>query len=227
MMNSLKVLVLCVLASGCGPQPFYGIHFDDEPLFDVSVGGTPTSLGRAIAVDAGQNSAGGASSLDGATIPVGSGGAPGADTTREAGVDGAPVVAPDGAAPSHDAGKHDSASYADAGSACPDSAVGCHGGSDGCVLVTHDNGYGHHWIDCVPFGTHDELQAQKACETWCANVHCTEPCSYPILCNEPVVLGSISEPGGTVMLGWEWKNGGSMLVFSTDKSMCAVAGKWN
>jgi hypothetical protein len=38
------------------------------------------------------------------------------------------------------------------------------GGAPACALVTHDNGLGQTWQDCVPLGTHDEAQAMKACK---------------------------------------------------------------
>lgn len=34
----------------------------------------------------------------------------------------------------------------------------------GCALVTHENGLGQTWQDCVPLGTYNEEQAMKACE---------------------------------------------------------------
>lgn len=34
---------------------------------------------------------------------------------------------------------------------------------DACAPVTHDNGLGQTWTDCVPLGTYDEAQAMKAC----------------------------------------------------------------
>lgn len=36
----------------------------------------------------------------------------------------------------------------------------------GCTVVTHDNGLGQHWQDCVPLGTYDETQALKACAAY-------------------------------------------------------------
>lgn len=36
-------------------------------------------------------------------------------------------------------------------------------GSDACALVTHDNGLGQTWQDCVPLGTYNLEQAMKAC----------------------------------------------------------------
>jgi len=34
---------------------------------------------------------------------------------------------------------------------------------DACALVTHNNGLGQTWQDCVPLGTYNEAQAMKAC----------------------------------------------------------------
>jgi|GEM_PF-6195390 len=41
--------------------------------------------------------------------------------------------------------------------------TGGHPSEDACVPVTHTNGVGQTWRDCVPVGTYDETQAMKAC----------------------------------------------------------------
>jgi hypothetical protein len=38
--------------------------------------------------------------------------------------------------------------------------------SDACMPVTHSDGLGQTWTDCVPLGTYNEAQAMKACEAW-------------------------------------------------------------
>jgi hypothetical protein len=38
--------------------------------------------------------------------------------------------------------------------------------SDACVLVTHDNGIGQTWQDCVPLDTYNATQATAACEAY-------------------------------------------------------------
>lgn len=43
-------------------------------------------------------------------------------------------------------------------------STGTGGAFDACALVTHDNGIGQAWQDCVPLGTYDEAQAMKACK---------------------------------------------------------------
>jgi hypothetical protein len=47
----------------------------------------------------------------------------------------------------------------------PDSDAGTGGAppSDACALVTHSNGLGQTWQDCVPLGTYNLNQAMKAC----------------------------------------------------------------
>lgn len=42
-------------------------------------------------------------------------------------------------------------------------AAGGSGGVATCTLVTHDNGVGQTWQDCVPLGTYNQAQAMKAC----------------------------------------------------------------
>lgn len=36
----------------------------------------------------------------------------------------------------------------------------------GCTPVTHDNGLGQTWQDCVPRDTYDEAEAMAACRAW-------------------------------------------------------------
>lgn len=42
--------------------------------------------------------------------------------------------------------------------------LGSGGGTDACTFVTHRNGVGQTWQDCVPLGTFNESQATKACK---------------------------------------------------------------
>ena len=53
----------------------------------------------------------------------------------------------------------DSASPDGLGEASGDDA----GATDGCVLVTHDNGLGPTWQDCAPLGTYNPQEAWAAC----------------------------------------------------------------
>jgi len=61
----------------------------------------------------------------------------------------------DGGPPALDAGP-----VVDAGDGA---SAGDDGGDGGCQPVTHNNGFGQTFVDCVALNTHDETQAHKAC----------------------------------------------------------------
>lgn len=53
---------------------------------------------------------------------------------------------------------------------------------DGCTPVTHSNGAGQMWTDCVPLGTYNETQAMKACAAQAV----TEPAIYSCIASSDV-----------------------------------------
>jgi|SRR5271155_2748710 len=51
--------------------------------------------------------------------------------------------------------------------------------SDACTPVTHSNGVGQTWTDCVPLGTYNETQALEACGAFAASVNGNDGiCTY-------------------------------------------------
>jgi hypothetical protein len=80
-------------------------------------------------------------------------------------------------------GKSDSAGEAEAGQA------------EACSLVTHSDGIGQTWQDCLPLGTYDEAQALAACiangGSPCVQSNCTGAGSA-ICDKDPVMPGYCS-----------------------------------
>lgn len=204
-------LPIFLFLTGCGSPPFYS--FDEGYATSGASDAAPAppatgsaGLGSAIAVDAGPDTPtkhDAGVTHDSRPVVTGSGGALGAGGTPGAG--GAPVVgSTGGSAPATDA----------------------------CVETTHDNGAGQQWRDCVPRGTHDELQARKACEAWCAGGRCESPnvnpspCWTSIVCGEPTMIGQLKgiDPNG--LRGWSWGTGVTWAI-KFDQSSCAATGTWN
>jgi hypothetical protein len=83
--------------------------------------------------------------------------------------------------------------------------------SDVCVPVTHSNGIGQTWTDCVPLGTYNTMQALKACAAFLG-------VSVPA-CNVSPVSdcggGTVSIAGGT----WTY-NGPNEGHVQTSPNVC-------
>lgn len=92
---------------------------------------------------------------------------------------GAPVAATGGASQGSGGSSHgsggsfqetDGSSHGTGGAPGTGGVVSTGGGSggsvvvDACAPVTHDNGFGQTWGDCVPLGTYNREQAMKACK---------------------------------------------------------------
>jgi hypothetical protein len=103
--------------------------------------------------------------LDGDVVPAADGGGSAVAS------DGSVIANVDGLL---DSGADAGASTVDADSTKPDSAdATTDGGVDAaCTPVTHDNGLGQQWTDCVPLGTYNLAQALKACAAYCAVNSC-------------------------------------------------------
>lgn len=71
------------------------------------------------------------------------------------------------------------------------------GGSVACTLVTHTNGIGQTWQDCVPINTYDLNQAMRACEKSGA-AHCTNNGS---ICGGTYVVCGYDEPRQSIYGG--------------------------
>lgn len=103
----------------------------------------------------GGDSHGGASSTGGARdASVSSGGWSGSGGGGSSGSGGTSSGAVSGSG-----GSPSSGGASSGGSAGSDAGV-----VEACALVTHDNGLGQAWKDCVPLGTYNVEQAMKACE---------------------------------------------------------------
>lgn len=162
MMNRAS-LVAGLLLIGCGGEPF-------DAFGQIALDG------GAVAADSG---AGGS---DGAAVPSASGGGDDGAVTASGGAE------TDGGTPPASGGSDGSGGSAAGGA--PGSGGASSGGSDGtaaggassggaqgsggevtstggtvaCTPVTHDNGIGQTWQDCVPLYTYDKDQAMKACK---------------------------------------------------------------
>jgi len=71
------------------------------------------------------------------------------------------------------------------------------GGATTCALVTHTNGIGQTWQDCVPINTYDLNQAMRACEKSGA-AHCTNNGS---ICGGTYVVCGYDEPRQSIYGG--------------------------
>jgi len=174
-----RFVVISMLLAGCG-EPFTSQVFSDTP---GDGGAVPFGSGGSggEAEDAGPGTGG--------RVGLHAGGAPG---TGGAGTGGSPstggvvgsggssatggAVGPGGAPSSGGAGTGGSTGGAPGSGGSPGTGGGSGGapnsggtpGSggvvDACTPVTHDNGLGQTWQDCVPLGTYNQSQAVKACK---------------------------------------------------------------
>lgn len=126
---------------------------------------------------------------------------------------------------------------------CPSTGTGgatSTGGSTGCTLVTHSNGMGQTWQDCVALATYDSAQATKACNAWCAANGCvcanpgsaTNPCCFSAsFCGVQYMAGQVGTSGSSVVLmGWSWtapNAGNATSVDPVTQNSCTVVGTWN
>ena len=143
-----KILIASVLLVGCGGSLF-------EPSFNSSFG--PET-------DGGSDAAGGAATVD-SDSGVGAGGkvehAHGGEGSGGRGAGGA-----QGSGGASTGGELSATGGTGSGGVTSTGGSGSGGAPEkdgGCALVTHDNGLGQTWQDCVPLGTYDQAQAMKAC----------------------------------------------------------------
>lgn len=176
-MKNVIFPVILVLLYGCG-----GEAFTSGSTEAAGAAGTPDD-GAVSATGGAAGSTGGASSSGGhATGGASTGGVAiatgGSDATGgTTSTGGAPMAT--GGAPEVDAG---------------------------CTLVTHDNGLGATWQDCVPLGTYNEEQAMKACKASAAK------CAKIVTCGPslPEVRGLSADD--TLIVG-RWGYAGALAGF--------------
>ncbi len=212
LITSLAILGLF----GCGGESFTGFTGDNPVSTDADSttstdGGldaisTNTAGGRSglLEKDGGSVGSGGAPVAAGGSTTVGSGGATGTGGSTTAGSGGA---------------------FATGGATSSGGVIGS-GGSVACTLVTHTNGVGQTWQDCVPLGTWNESQAMKACVASMGDVR---KCS--------VVAGGCSAVQGistdvTGTRNYIWGYSGASAGYGTTSGSCpnaAVVGhfSWN
>jgi len=137
----IQFVLVLVLLSGCGGAQFSGAFdsaTDGGDAAALGTGGEPNAMD-----DAG---ASGGSSADDAG-KYGSGGTTGGMTasggTTSAG---------------------DATTVPGSGGTTESGGTTSSGGAVACTLVTHSDGVGQTWQDCVPLYTYNEAQAMKACE---------------------------------------------------------------
>jgi hypothetical protein len=217
-----RLLTLIVFLSGCSGGDFtsglfYGVdapdageaHTDSAPFLAGGAsgkGGAPGS-GGAPELDAGQGSGGSSHGTGGSFQGTGgsfqTGGAPGTG----GGSGGTPGTG---------------------GVVSTGGTVGTGGASvdAGCALVTHTNGLGQTWQDCVPLSTYDKAQATKACEAWCAvNGGCA--CQNGTLCNDSHERVFVYR--NTFFMSWPWQgtNAGDAVQSGAGCDPYLLIGKWN
>jgi len=207
-MKHFNLVVLAVFVLGCSGEAFTTdftptIAPDSAPGGSTSTGGAPGTGGEVAAggapeADAG---AGGASQATGGSSHSTGG------SFQETG------------GSSQTGGSPSTGGVLSTGGA-PIETGGTQATDAGCTLVTHDNGAGQTWQDCVSLGTHDRTQAVKACEAWCAENGCT--CFAGNVCGEFRVLGHSAD----VMLGWSWE-ASNVVHVSASQTSCTVLDTWN
>lgn len=197
----MKKLILAFILTGCG-EPFSTTLFHAADAPDAG-----------DVVDAPQ-ATGGAPSSGGAASTGGSG--TGGHVVSAGGASTGGAVSSTGGAPQATTGGSPSTGGSDVGDA-------------GCAPVTHDNGLGQTWQDCVPSGTYDTSQAKKACEAWCDTNGCAGACFTASFCGVEYMTGQSGSGVSTVMTGWAWKAPHAGNVADIDpitQVSCVPSGTW-
>jgi len=182
-----KNLILILALTGCSGESFTGVDFsrtggdaqesdsgalgtggsvdDDGGGVMVGTGGHPQEKDGSVRHSSGgsSGSTGGAPSATGGSVGTGgaviaTGGTMGTGgATATGGVTGTGGVTATGGATA-------TGGVTGTGGVTATGGVTGTGGTTACTLVTHDNGLGQTWQDCVPLYTYDENQAMKACQ---------------------------------------------------------------
>jgi hypothetical protein len=110
-------------------------------------------------------------------------------------------------------------------------AAGSGGDADACTLVTHSSGLGQTWQDCTPLKTCDEVQALRACLSYCAANGGCKCATANNFCSGNVVHAPYDSVSGTELA---WKEGATeygegevlRVTIGAGYSSCAYAGEW-
>jgi hypothetical protein len=96
------------------------------------------------------------------------------------------------------------------------------GGSVACTLVTHDNGLGQTWQDCIPRGTYNRAQATRACEASGAST-CLN--TFGCVTGEIIVCGYAS-PNDVPYGCWQYAGGAVGYAKRTNGDCAAYTAPW-
>lgn len=212
-MKTLIAALAALVLSGCSGEAFTGFTPGDPSSADAD-STTPADGGLDVKISAGGS--GGLLEEDGGP---GSGGAKGS---------GGVVVAAGGSTVAGSGGATSTGGSTAAGSGGSPSTGGmlgsggvgtggvtATGGTTACALVTHTNGTGQTWQDCVPIGTWDESQAMRACKAsgaaLCTAVGGCGVSSYAVCGHD---LPGMQQHGGC------WEYGSDLTVAYVSATAC-------
>lgn len=210
---SKLALVSVLLLAGCGGSSFSSA----TDLLATDGGPIEHDSGPVNAADSG-TSTGGSTSSGGAS----SGGAETVSHDDGSVSSGGSIVSGSGGIVSGTGGIVSSGGATGSGGAPSSGGASNSGGSGGCALVTHDNGLGQTWQDCVSLGTRSYDEATKACRAYCAVQPCVHTCVQDTtshsFCGEPLA-GVIGGEGQT------WYIDGTVKELTG--AACDQLGTWN
>jgi hypothetical protein len=158
----MKNLILVLALTGCGGESFTGFApggpVETDGGFEkiAAGGGQSEDDGGVLPSGTGGGGRGGATA-------VGTGGATATGGTTTAGTGGTPGS---GGATGTGGATVSTGGVTGTGGVTATGGVTGTGGTTACTLVTHDNGLGQTWQDCVALGTLTTSQAMKACQAW-------------------------------------------------------------
>jgi hypothetical protein len=115
------------------------------------------------------------------------------------------------------------------------SSSGPSGPCDGAPLVTHQDGVGQTWTDCIPMGTYNSLQATKACVAYCTANTCDGGLSYCIpggslsTCDDTLQVVTAFNTVTNEYVAWSWTApyDGSLFEVPKGQDSCLPTGTWN
>lgn len=188
--------VLALLVTACGGESFSAFGTPEE-----ADGGTQDAVAE---IDSGAGGSGGA------TVAA-SGGSTAQETDSGASTGGVSTGGATGAT----GGATSTGGTTATGGVTNTGGATAAGGTTSCTLVTHSNGIGQTWQDCVALGTFNESQAMKACVAYTGNA---QQCYVSTGCGVP--LGVVRTDS------YAWEYAGSLAGNVSDKG-CVPDHAWN
>jgi hypothetical protein len=212
----IRVTCFALFLAGCGGDQFIGAHFDkstpDADAMAPSTGGA-TSTGGVTGTGGRFQAAGGAIHGTGGSFQ-GTGGVFQGTGGSFQGTGGA----------SQTGGAPGTGGVVGSGGSPGTGGVSGTGGivsvdADACAPVTHDNGLGQTWQDCVPLGTYDLDQAMKACTAHTGDVR---KCAKAPGCGSaPWVVQDTSDPSDYL-----WGYEGNTAGYVGEHGGCPTTKPW-